>query len=108
MADGDGLQTMQVTVDSSAFTKTMHPADTPATLAIAFAQGINNGSTGIWASASGGVLTITSLLIGAAGNSYPLSAVKTNMPGLTVATSGSTFAGVLMDSGELTSLHRPD
>ncbi len=93
VADGDASQTMQVTVDSTAFVKTMHPADTPVTLAIAFAQGINNGSTGIWASASGGVLTITSLLIGASGNSYTLSAVATNMPGLTVATSGASLSG---------------
>ena len=93
VADGDASQTLVVTVDSTSFTKTMHPGDTPETLAIAFALGINDGSTGIWASYSGSVLTITSLLIGSAGNSYSLSAVATNMPGLTVATSGSALAG---------------
>jgi hypothetical protein len=93
VADGDASQTMQVTIDGTAFTKTMHPGDTPDTLAIAFAQGINDGSTGIWASYSGSVLTITSLLIGAAGNSYTLSAVATNMPDLTVTTSGALFTG---------------
>jgi hypothetical protein len=93
VADGDASQTMAVTVDSTVFTKTMHPGDTADTLAIAFAQGINDGSTGIWASAAGGVLTINSLLIGSAGNSYSLSAVATNMPGITVATSGSTLSG---------------
>jgi hypothetical protein len=93
VADGDASQTMQLTIDSTVFSKTMHPGDTPETLALAFELGINDGSTGIWASASGGVLTITSLLIGSAGNSYSLSAVATNMPGLTVTTSGSTFAG---------------
>jgi hypothetical protein len=93
VADGDASQTLTVTINSSAFTKTMHPGDTPDTLAIAFAQGINDGSTGIWASYSGGVLTITSLLIGAAGNSLTLAAIATNMPGLTVTTSGASFSG---------------
>jgi hypothetical protein len=93
VADGDASQTMVVTINSTGFTKTMHPGDTPDTLAIAFAQAINDGSTGIRADYSGGVLTITSLLIGAAGNSYTLSAASTDMPGLTVATSGSTFGG---------------
>lgn len=93
VADGDASQTMVVTINSTPFTKTMHPGDTPDTLAIAFAQAINDGSTGIWASASSGVLTITSLLIGAAGNSYTLSAVPTNMPDLTVTASGTSFAG---------------
>jgi len=93
VADGDASQTMTLTVDSTVFTKTMHPADTPLTVAIAFAQAINDGSTGIWASASSGVLTITSLLIGAAGNSYTLSAVSANMPDLTVTASGASFTG---------------
>jgi hypothetical protein len=99
VADGDGSQSMQITIgtagtsSSTVFTKVMHPGDTPATLAIAFAQAINDGSTGIWASDSGSVLTITSLIIGAAGNNYTLSAVATNMPDLTVTTSGSAFTG---------------
>jgi hypothetical protein len=98
VADGDGSQSVQVTIGTvgssltTVFTKVMHPGDTPQTLAIAFAQAINDGSTGIWASYSGGVLTITSLLIGAAGNNYTLAAVPTNMPGLTATTSG-TFTG---------------
>jgi len=93
VADGDTSQTLTVTIDATPFTKTMHPADTPDTLAIAFAQGINDGSTGIWASYSGGVLTITSLLIGATGNSLTLTAVATNMPDLTVTASGALFTG---------------
>jgi hypothetical protein len=91
--DGDASQTLQLTVDATPFNKTMHPGDTPETLAIAFAQAINDGSTGIWASYSGSVLTITSLLIGSAGNSYSLSAVPTNMPDLTVTASGTSLAG---------------
>jgi hypothetical protein len=99
VADGDGSQSVQLTIGTvgssptTVFTKVMHPGDTPQTLAIAFAQAINNGSTGIWASYSGGVLTITSLLIGAAGNNYTLAAVPTNMPGLTATTSGAFTGG---------------
>jgi hypothetical protein len=93
VADGDASEALQVTIDSTVFNKVMHPGDTPDSVAIAFAQAINNGSTGIWASASSGVLTITSRPIGAAGNSFTLAVVPTNLPGLTVTTSGSSFAG---------------
>ncbi len=97
VADGDATQVMTVTINSTPFTKTMHPGDSPDTLAIAFAQAINDGSTGIWASASGGVLTITSLLIGLAGNSYALSVSPTTLPAtaptLTVTSSGFTGGG---------------
>ncbi len=79
VADGDASQSLQLTIDSTVFTKFMHPADTPATVATAFAEGINNGSTGIWASASSGVLTITARSIGAGGNSFTLAAVPTNL-----------------------------
>jgi hypothetical protein len=99
VAVGDASQSAQLTIgtagssSSTVFTKVMHPADTPETLAIAFAQAINDGSTGIWASYSGSVLTITSLSIGSAGNRYTLSSSSTNMPGLTITTSGSSFTG---------------
>ncbi len=99
VADGDASQTFQLTIgtvgssSSTVFSKVMHPGDTPQTLAIALADGINNGSTGIWASASSGVLTITSRSIGASSNLYTLSIAATNLPSLTVTTSGTTFAG---------------
>lgn len=99
VADGDASQTMQLTIgtvgssSATVFTKVMHPGDTSETLAVAFAQAIDNGSTGIWASASGGVLTITSLSIGSAGNSYTLSAVPTNLTGLSVTISGAALEG---------------
>lgn len=99
VADGDASQSFALTIgttgssSSTVYSKVMHPGDTPTTLAIAFAQAINDGSTGIWASATGSVLTITSLPIGSAGNNYTLSALATNMPGLTVTTSGASFTG---------------
>lgn len=91
VADGDGSQSMQLSVNGTTFTKVMHPDDTPETLAIVFAQAINNGSTGIWASYSGSVLTITSRLIGSTGNSYTVSATPTNMPDATASV--SAFSG---------------
>ena len=46
VADGDASQSVcNLTIDATAFNKVMHPADTPETLAIAFAQAINDGST---------------------------------------------------------------
>jgi hypothetical protein len=97
--DGDASQNMQISIGTvgspgaTVFSKLVHPGDTSETLAIAFAQAINNGSTGIWASDSGGVLTIISHLIGAAGNSFTFTAVPTNLTSLTVTTSGATFTG---------------
>ena len=43
VADGDASQIMQVTINSTVFTKVMHPGDTPETIAVAFEQGVNNG-----------------------------------------------------------------
>ncbi len=91
VTDGDGSQSMQVSISGTTFTKVMHPADTPETLAIVFAQAINNGSTGVWASYSGSALTIVSRLMGSAGNSGGVSAMPTNMPGVSVSV--TSFSG---------------
>jgi hypothetical protein len=48
--------------------------DTPETIATAFALLINAGSTGVWAQATGAVLTITARAMGPAGESITLSA----------------------------------
>ena len=45
----------------------------PASLAQAFALLINEGSTGVWAQANDGVLTITARIMGSAGNGLTLS-----------------------------------
>jgi hypothetical protein len=47
--------------------------DTAATIAKAFELVINQGSTGVWAQADGGVLTITSRLMGQAGNAITVN-----------------------------------
>ncbi len=72
--------------------KGMHGGDTLAMLAISFAQEINNGYTGVWASASGSVLTIQSRSLGGDGNHLTLSASTTGT-GLTPTASGANFTG---------------
>jgi hypothetical protein len=66
--------------------------DTTDSIATAFALLINNGSTAIWAQATGNVLTIYSRAIGAAGNDVTLSA-SSAMPTLTVPVSGTAIGG---------------
>ena len=74
----DFSTTETLTLDGTVFTKLNHYGDTVETLAIAYAQAINNGSTGVWASASGSVLTIYSRTIGLAGSSLSISASTTS------------------------------
>jgi hypothetical protein len=66
--------------------------DTTATIAKAFELVINNGSTGIWASTAGGVLTIHARAMGLEGNSITISA-STNSETFEVQASGSALAG---------------
>jgi len=66
--------------------------DSLASIAKAFELLINNGSTAIWASAQGNVLTITARTIGAAGNSVTISA-STTQTSLTVSVTGTTISG---------------
>ncbi len=85
-------QTGQPTSSDTVLLKLIHYGDTPATLALAFEQAFNDGSTGVWASAVGNVLTIQSRTLGQAGNQITL-AVSTTSADLTVTSSGATFAG---------------
>ena len=66
--------------------------DTAASIATCFALLINAGSTGVWALADGAVLTITSRLMGTAGNALGLSA-NTNSTVFTATASGAMLAG---------------
>lgn len=76
----DGATTLQ---------KLIHVGDTGATIARVFAQEINRGYTGVWASAAGSVLTITSRTMGEAGNAITLSA----------STAGSGFTASVASFG---------
>lgn len=66
--------------------------DTPATIAKAFEFLINNGSTAIWASATGGVLTIYSRSMGEDGNTLTVAATPTT-GSFTAIFSDSPFTG---------------
>ena len=84
--------------------------DTSESVAKAFEFLINAGSTGVWASAAGAVLTITSRIMGVAGNSLAISA-NTNSPGFTAQTSGTTLSGGVdgiwrTDTGAMPRLNR--
>lgn len=77
---------------ATTITRVLHAGDTPETVAISFAQELNRGYTSLWASWSGGVVTIQCRLLGTGGNSFTLAA-STNSPNLQVETSGPTLAG---------------
>ena len=66
--------------------------DTAESIAACFALLINAGSTGAWARADGAVLTITSRLMGSAGNTMAISA-NTNSAAFTGSSSSATLAG---------------
>jgi hypothetical protein len=72
--------------------KLIHVGDTASSIATVFAQELNRGYTGVWASASGAVLTITSRSMGTDGNANTLVASITGS-GFTATASGATFAG---------------
>ncbi len=68
--------------------------DSLASIATAFELLINNGSTAIWASAQGNMLTITARTIGSAGNSVTISA-STTQPTMTVTVGATALGGGL-------------
>jgi len=69
----------------------MHGGDTLETIAISYAQELNHGYTGVWASVSGTVVTIYSRSLGDDGNHYTLGQSTTSST-LTVSVS-ATFSG---------------
>jgi len=72
--------------------KQIHVGDTADTIALAFAQELNRGYTGVWAIAVGSALTITARTMGLAGDSNMLTATTTSS-GFTATASGASFAG---------------
>jgi hypothetical protein len=82
----------QSSANDTVLQRLIHMGDTPATIATSFAQELNRGFTGIWASASGGTLAITSRSMGGDGNLITLGA-STTSAGLTLSVSGTTFTG---------------
>ncbi len=72
--------------------KQIQVGDTADTIALVFAQELNRGYTGVWASVAGNVLTITARTMGLAGDTNTLTATTTSS-GFTATVSGSTFSG---------------
>ncbi len=70
----------------------MHGGDTLETIAISYAQELNHGYTGVWASVAGSVVTIYSRAMGDGGNHYTLSHSTTSST-LTVSVSATFSSG---------------
>jgi hypothetical protein len=84
--DGDGIV---LTLNGTPVAKSVFPADTPATIALHFAASINSSFTGVWASAAGGLLSVTGRSMGAAYN-IELSVSTSSSSGTSTVTSGPT------------------
>jgi len=87
-------KTTQVALGPTVLTHVNLIGDTPVSLAVAFSLLINEGSTGVWAQASGGVLTITARAMGTAGNGLTLSADAGGSTILHAQPSGPLTGGV--------------
>jgi hypothetical protein len=92
----------QPSSSDSVLQKLIHVGDTAATIATAFALQLNTGYTAVWASASGGVLTITSRTMGSVGDNTTI-AITTTSSGFTASASGTTLSGGV-DANWLTDL----
>ena len=87
-------KTTQVSLGPTIFTHLNLIGDTPTSLARAFALLINEGSTGVWATANNGVLTINARAMGNAGNGLTLSVDVGGSSSLRAQTSGALAGGV--------------
>jgi len=87
-------KTAQVSLGPTVFTHLNLIGDTPWSLAQAFELLINEGSTGVWAQAGDGVLTITARAMGSAGNGLILSVDVGGSTSLQAQTSGALAGGV--------------
>jgi len=85
-------QTGQPSSSDTVLQKQIHVGDTADTIALVFAVELNRGYTGVWASATGGVLTIHARTMGLAGNANTLAA-STTSSGFTATASGTTMVG---------------
>ena len=70
----------------------IHVGDTASTIALSFAQELNRGYTGVWASATGGTLTIHSRSMGNDGNVNTIAS-STTSANLNISVPNSSFTG---------------
>ncbi|MBI3693698.1 MAG: hypothetical protein HY238_02500, partial [Acidobacteria bacterium] len=85
-------QVVEITISGTVYSRVTLITDTLESVAKAFEYLINNGSTGVWAEASGAVLTVHARVMGAAGNSVTLAATPATGTMRAVA-SGATLTG---------------
>ena len=83
---------VSIVIDGTVFNRLTLSTDSNESIAKSFEFLINNGTTGVWASSAGNVLTIHARTLGAAGNGISLSAAPASGAFQTVA-SGSTLEG---------------
>ena len=95
--------TVTLTVAGVVLTKSINMGDTVDTLAIAYANELNNGYMSFWASASGNVLTITARMLGLAGDAITLTATTSDPTAWQATASATTLTGG-MDGTWLTDL----
>ena len=86
-------QVVQITISGTVYSRVTLITDTLASVAKAFEYVINNGSTGVWAQASGTVLTIQARVLGAAGNNITLAATPATGTMRAVASGGTLMGG---------------
>jgi hypothetical protein len=87
-------KTTQISLGPTVLTHLNLIGDTPASLALAFQLQINEGSTGTWAQANAGVLTITARTMGTAGDGLTLAADVGGSTTLQAQCSGPLAGGV--------------
>ncbi|HWC99457.1 MAG TPA: hypothetical protein VG456_22010, partial [Candidatus Sulfopaludibacter sp.] len=85
-------KTTTVTVGGTPISRVNLIGDTPESVAQCFALQINAGSTGVWASAAGAILTVTSRAIGTTANGTTFT-VTTNSTQFHAQASGPSLAG---------------
>jgi hypothetical protein len=83
--------TVGVPASDIVLTKLVHEGMTADMVALAFADELNRGYTALWASSSGGVLTIQARTLGLAGDNVSIDA--TGSATLTVTPSGTSLGG---------------
>jgi hypothetical protein len=86
------LATFGVSGSGVALNKTVHTGMTVDMVALAYAIELNNGYTGVWASAAGAVVTIWARELGSAGNNNTVSATATS-GSLTATAAGTAITG---------------
>ncbi len=85
------IGTVGVPLSDINLTKLVHEGMTAEMVALAYADELNRGYTALWASASGGVLTIQARALGLSGNNVSISA--SGSATLTAIASGSSLTG---------------